>query len=403
MAEPEAVEAPRSRFAEAIWASLPSVLSVGLSLLVCLLMIAITKGSLSIAGSAYLEMLRGGLGDFEAFGEAGVWTLLTRPWGEAATKAAILTFTGLSVAVAYRAGLFNIGAQGQMTVGAIAAAALGAKLSLPFGVHAAVCVLGAAAAGGAYGIIPAVLKLRRGVHEVISTIMLNWVAISLVENWLVVGPLRAAATGDNSISGTDQIAATAALPRLLSDGSRLHAGFPLALLAAFAAWIWLFRTRLGFETRAMGQNAEAARAAGIPSARRSLQAMVLAGALAGVAGSLLVQGTELRFPATLGAPYGFDGIAIALIGQTHPLGVGASALLFGILRAGGTRMQLLHVHKSFPELIQGLALLFVAGRLIWQWALTRRAKRAPAASGPPAPAAPAPPAPAAAVPSGGGA
>src|SRR4051812_1325789 len=193
----EAVEVPRSRLAEAIWASLPSILSVGLSLLICLLMIAVTKGSLSLAGNAYLEMLRGGLGDFETFGETGAWTMLTRPWGEAATKAAILTFTGLSVAVAYRAGLFNIGAQGQMTVGAIAAAALGAKLSLPFGLHAAVCVLGAAAAGGAYGVLPAVLKLRRGVHEVISTIMLNWIAISLVENWLVVGPLRAAATGDN--------------------------------------------------------------------------------------------------------------------------------------------------------------------------------------------------------------
>lgn len=402
MAEPtaaEAAEVPRSRFAEAIWASLPSALSVALSLLVCLLMIAITKGSLSLAGNAYLEMLRGGLGDFDTFGETGAWTQLTRPWGEAATKAAILTFTGLSVAVAYRAGLFNIGAQGQMTVGAIAAAVLGAKMSLPIGLHAAVCVLGAAVAGGAYAVLPAVLKLRRGVHEVISTIMLNWIAISLVENWLVIGPLRATATGINSISGTDQILPTAALPRLLGDGSRLHAGFPLALLAAFAAWVWLFRTRLGFETRAMGQNAEAARAAGIPSARRALQAMVLAGALAGVAGAVLVQGTEMRFPATLGAPYGFDGIAIALIGGTHPLGVGASALLFGILRAGGTRMQLLGVHKSFPELIQGLALLFVAGRLIWQWALTRRQKRAPAAAA--APPSPAPPSPTAAAAGGG--
>jgi simple sugar transport system permease protein len=122
--------------------------------------------------------------------------------------------------------------------------------------------------------------------------------------------------------------------------------------------------------------------------------MALAGALSGIAGALLVQGTELRFPATLGAPYGFDGIAIALIGETHPLGVGASALLFGILRAGGTRMQLLGVHKSFPELIQGLALLFVAGRLIWQWALSRKPRRSPETpSAPPAaPTAPAAPA-----------
>ena len=233
-----------------------------------------------------------------------------------------------------------------------------------------------------YGAIPAALKLRRGVHEVISTIMLNWIAISLVENWLVVGPLRAQASGDFSISGTDEIHPTAALPRLLGGDSRLHAGFLLAIVAVGLAWIWLFRTRVGFETRALGQNAEAARAAGIPSGRRMAQAMALAGALAGVAGAVLVLGTELRFPATLGAPYGFDGIAIALIGETHPLGVGAAALLFGILRAGGTRMQLLGVHKSFPELIQGLALLFVAGRLIWQWALARRRGRAAASPSP---------------------
>jgi len=395
MAEPADAGRP-SRLAESIWASLPSALSVGLSLLVCLAMIAVTKGSLAVAGEAYLEMLQGGLGNFALFNETGRWTQFTRPWGESATKAAILTFTGLSVAVAYRAGLFNIGAQGQMTVGAVSAAVLGAKVSLPWGLHPLLCLLGAAVAGGAYAVLPVVLKLRRGVHEVISTIMLNWIAVSLVENWLVVGPLRASAQAGQSISGTDQIAATAALPRLLEDGSRLHAGFPLALLAALAAWIWLFRTRLGFETRAMGQNAEAARAAGIPSARRLMQAMVLAGALAGVAGAILVLGTELRFPATLGAPYGFDGIAIALIGGTHPLGVAASALLFGILRAGGTHMQLLGVHKSFPELIQGLALLFVAGRLIWQWALTRRPRRAPGV-----PAAPAPPA--APATSGGGA
>src|SRR4051812_49525915 len=111
----EAVEVPRSRLAEAIWASLPSILSVGLSLLVCLLMIAITKGSLSVAGSAYLEMLRGGLGDFETFGETGAWTMLTRPWGEAATKAAILTFTGLSVAGGHPPRPFHIPAPSPKT------------------------------------------------------------------------------------------------------------------------------------------------------------------------------------------------------------------------------------------------------------------------------------------------
>ncbi|MFP2963238.1 ABC transporter permease subunit, partial [Myxococcus sp. 1LA] len=119
--------------------------------------------------------------------------------------------------------------------------------------------------------------------------------------------------------------------------------------------------------------------AGIPVARRMGLAMALAGAMAGLAGAVLVLGTEGRYPGTLGAPYGFDGIAIALIGNNHPLGATVSALFFGVLRAGGTRMQLLGVHKSFPELIQGLALLFVAGRMVWL-ALLRRRNPAPAAS-----------------------
>jgi len=353
-------------------AAAPSVLSVLLSLLVCFLAIALTRADFQVAVDAYAQMLWGGVGDWPAFIERHGIGLLTRPWGESAAKTSILLLTGLSVAVAFTVGLFNIGAQGQMQVGALAAAVLGAKLSLPSGVHPLVCILGAGIAGAMYGLLPAVLKLKRGVHEVISTIMLNWVAVSLVENWLVVGPLRASTSGgSHSVAGTDQIAATAVLPRLLGEYSRLHAGFPLALLLAFGVWLWLSRTRYGFETRAIGLGGEAARTAGIPLAGRTYQAMALSGALAGAAGSMLVLGTEYRLPPTLGAPYGFDGIAISLIGQNHPLGVAVSAVVFGILRAGGTRMQLLGVHKSFPELIQGLALLFVAGKLVWEAALAR--------------------------------
>ncbi|HLL81824.1 MAG TPA: ABC transporter permease, partial [Longimicrobium sp.] len=331
---------------------MPSVLSVLLSLLVCFLIIAITRSDFRLAGrrsvfsllialtqidfrvaaEAYAQMLFGGIGDIPGYLETGGIGLLTRPWGESATKAGILLLTGLSVSVAFAAGLFNIGAQGQMTVGALCAAVLGAKLGLPWGLHPLVCILGAAVAGGLYALIPALLKLERGVHEVISTIMLNWVAVSLVENWLVVGPLRAASVGTLSVAGTDQIAATAVLPRLLGELSRLHAGFPLALLIAFGMWLWLSRTRYGFETRAIGLGAEAARAAGIPIRRRTYQAMGLAGALAGVAGALLVLGTEYKYPSVLGAPYGFDGIAISLIGQNHPLGVAVTATVFGVLR-----------------------------------------------------------------------
>lgn len=354
---------------------LPSLLSVALALALCFAAISLTR-SAAVAGEAYLQMLFGGIGDWPALFDGGRITVVTRPLGEGAMKAALLMLTGLSVAVAFHVGLFNIGAQGQMMFGALAAAVVGAQLALPPGLHWMVALLAAGLAGGLYALIPAVLKLTRGVHEVISTIMLNWVAVSLVENWLIVGPLRAVSAGGTSISGTDQILATAELPRLLGNLSRLNLGFGVALACALGVWTWLARTRMGFETRAVGLGLEAARAAGIDVRRRMLEGMVCSGALAGFAGAVLVLGTEFKYPATLGAPYGFDGIAISLIGGNHPFGVAASALFFGILRAGGTRMQLLGVHKSFPELIQGLALLFVAGRMIWLALLTRRRAKA---------------------------
>ncbi|MBF5044308.1 ABC transporter permease [Aggregicoccus sp. 17bor-14] len=356
---------------ERLRAVLPSLLSIALALALGFLAIALTR-DLDTALQAYGQMLAGGIGDWGAYLEGGPLTLLTRPWGEAGTKAALLTFTGLSVAVAFRVGLFNIGAQGQMVVGALVAAVVGAQLSLPAFLHLPLALLAAGVAGGLWALLPALLKLRRGVHEVISTIMLNWVAVSLVDNWLVVGPLRASASGELSRSGTDEVLATAELPRLLGSLSRLNLGLPLALLAAALVWLWLLRTRVGYEVRAVGQGAEAARTAGIPVARRVTETMALAGALAGLAGAVLVLGTELKYPSSLGAPYGFDGIAIALLGGSHPGGTAAAALFFGVLRAGGTRMQLLGVHKSFPELIQGLALLLVAGRLAWLTLVRRR-------------------------------
>lgn len=363
-----------------LFSALPSVLSVFTALVLCFIAIGLTRSDFGVAADAYREMFIGGLGDFGRFAESGNWNVLTRPWGESSTKAALLILTGLSVAVAFSVGLFNIGAQGQMLVGALVAAVIGAQLAAPGFIHPALALGGAAVGGALYALIPAALKLRRGVHEVISTIMLNWIAVSLIENWLVVGPLKAQTVGTVSISGTDEILPTAQLPRVLGEASRFHLGFVLALLLAVGLWLWLGRSRLGFETRAVGLGVEAARTAGIPTARRTYEAMGLAGALAGLAGGVLVLGTEYKFPATLGAQYGFDGIAIALIGQNHPIGVCASAILFGILRAGGTRMQLLGVHKSFPELIQGLALLFVAGRLIWVHLMQWRARRTAAVS-----------------------
>lgn len=357
---------PEGRARAAVRAALPSVASIVTSLAVCFVAIAVLRGGLEVALDAFLTMTWGAFGDVPRFLETGASGALLRPLGESGTKAALLTLTGLSVAVAFRVGLFNIGAQGQLMVGALAAAVVGAGVALPAVLHVTLCLLAAAAGGALYALGPALLKRHRGVHEVISTIMLNWVALALVENWLVTGPLRAETLGDNSIAGTAQIHPSAELPRLLGDVSRLNGGLLLAVAAAVVLWLWLSRFVGGFEWRAVGANPHAAKAAGVEVGRSLVSAMLVSGALAGLAGAVLILGTEQRYPATIGAPYGFDGIAMALIGNGHPLGVLATSVLFGGLRAGGTRMQLFGVHKSFPELIQGLALLLVAAKLVWE-------------------------------------
>jgi ABC-type uncharacterized transport system permease subunit len=354
-----------------------SIVSVSVALLGCFLALAASLGDAGTAAKAFGEMALGGFGDFPRWLASGEASAVLRPLGESAGKASVLLLTGLSVAVAFQVGLFNIGAQGQLMWGGLAAAYVGAAVSLPGVLHVPLAVVAAAIAGAAWAWIPTALKLRRGVHEVISTIMLNWVAVALVENWLVVGPLKGK-TG----AGTDEILLSAQLPRIAGESSRLNLGFPLALVLAAAVAAWLYRSTHGLETRATGLGPDAAHAAGLPVARRTWTAMGLAGALAGLAGAVLVLGSEFKYPGRLAAPYGFDGIAMALIGGNHPVGVAASSLFFGALRAGGTRMQLLGVHRGFPELIQGLALLLVAARLGWTWWTQRAQARTAAAEVP---------------------
>lgn len=305
------------------------------------------------------------------------------PLGETAIKSAVLILTGLSVAVAFTVGLFNIGAEGQLIWGGLAAAIAG-RLDSPVALPLA--LLAAALAGGAWGFIPGLLKVRRGVHEVISTILLNWIAIHLVHGWLVAGPLAAATTAASiSIAGTEPISRSAWLPRLI-PGSRLDLGFPLALLIAFAVWFLLTRTRRGFEWRAVGAGAEAAQASGIPAKRRVCEAMALSGALAGLAGALLILGTEHKYPGVFRTGYGFDGIAVALVGGGTAAGTAISGLFFGAVRAGATRLQLSQIHPSFAELIQGIAVLLVAAPRIFQPLWKRlRGSQAPATSAPPVP------------------
>ena len=297
----------------------------------------------------------------------------------------MLILTGLSVAVAFTVGLFNIGAEGQLIWGALAAAVVGRAVDLPAPLLLPLCLLAAALAGALWGLIPALLKTTRGVHEVISTILLNWVAIHLVHGWLVAGPLAAGSAGASiSVAGTEPIRAAAWLPRLLpaSTGSRLDLGFPLALACAAAVWFLLTRTVRGFEWRAVGTGPDAAEASGIPRSRRVCEAMALAGALAGLAGSLLILGTEHKYPGVFRTGYGFDGIAVALVGGGTAPGAALAGLFFGALRAGSTRLQLVGIHPSFAELIQGIAVLLVAAPRLFAPLLSRLRRPAPVETAP---------------------
>jgi len=359
-------KSPRSLRA-ALFAPARSPLWSALFAVLCALAIAFVAILLSgkNAAAGYADLLDGAVGG-------------ARPMGESALKGSVLILTGLSVAVGFTVGLFNIGAEGQLIWGALAAAVAGRLLPLPAPLAIFAALFCAALAGGLWGLIPAILKTSRGVHEVISTILLNWVAIHLVHGWLVAGPLAVTtSSADVSVAGTAPIRPEAFLPRLFpSSGSRLDLSLPIALGLAALIWIFLTRTRRGFEWRCVGAGPEAARAQGVPNARCIAEAMFVSGALAGLAGALIILGTEHRYPGVFRTGYGFDGIAVALVGGISAPGSVLAGLFFGALRAGSTRLQLVGIHPSFAELIQGLAVLFVAAPRLFAPLLARLRGRA---------------------------
>jgi ABC-type uncharacterized transport system permease subunit len=314
---------------------------------------------MALAGSdpllAYAGLWEGAFGSPPALSETLVWST---PF----------LFTGLGVALAFRAGLFNVGAEGQLAVGATLAAWLGYALpglvggGLPGSVHLPLVLLGGALGGALWGAIPGWLKARTGAHEVINTIMLNYVAL-LGVGYLLNGMLRDPSPL-NVIARTPEIALDARLPRLDAD-LRVHAGLLLALVAVAVVWWLLARTTLGLEIRAVGANPDAARCAGMDVGRTFVVAMALSGLLAGLAGAVEVAGLTYRHELGFSIGYGFDAITVALLGRTHPLGVVPAALLLGALRNGATRMQFLAgVPIDLVTVLEGLILLFVAADVL---------------------------------------
>ncbi|MBW3534599.1 MAG: ABC transporter permease [Gemmatimonadetes bacterium] len=251
-------------------------------------------------------------------------------------RAVPLLLTGLAVALAFRAGVWNIGAEGQLYAGAVAGVAVGlAAEGWPAAVALPALLLASAGAGAAWAAVPAAMKLRLGVGEVITTLLMNFVAIHLA-GWMVHGPLQEAR---GVFPQTDAIAVAARLPVLVS-GTRLHAGFALAVIAALLLWVFLRSTLAGFHVRAVGAGREAAEVAGRISADRVMARTFLAsGALAGLAGGVEVAGVTYALYEGLSPGHGYTAIAVALLAALHPLGVVLTATLFGALEGGAGAMQ----------------------------------------------------------------
>lgn len=272
-------------------------------------------------------------------------------------------FAGLAVALGFRAGLFNIGVEGQIGIGWLAAVIVGFSFQgLPAAIHLPLAILAAAVAAGLWASIAGFLKARTGAHEVITTIMLNYVSFRLSE-WLLCGPLEKT----QGTCRTQDIAISAYLPRFLDHPVTLHWGFVLALVAVVATGWYLFKTTWGFELRTVGANPNAARYGGMKVGRTFIVTMFLSGCLAGLGGAS--QGLAITHNIALGfqAGYGFDAIALALLGKSHPGGVLAASILFGVLRAGASRMQsVAGIPTEIVEIIQAMVIVFIAAPAIIQ-------------------------------------
>jgi len=296
-------------------------------------------------------------------------------WGNVLFRATPLIFTGLTVAFAFRCGLFNIGGEGQMYIGSFLATWVGFTFTnLPAFILLPLCILTAAAGGALWATVPGILKAKTGVHEVIVTIMMNWIASSLT--FFLVLKFKAAPTEAMVAAGvkqmiphTSEIAQAARLPRLYNILKFLNIDFPaynqvnvsffIAIGVAILAYYILWKTNLGYEIRAVGYSPLAAEYGGISVAKNIILAMMISGAFAGLVGTNEVMGFKYRWRQELFTGLGFNGIAVALLGKNHPLGVVLAAILFGILNYGGAIVNIYTEGRIPRELIMVLQAVIV--------------------------------------------
>lgn len=321
--------------------------------------------SLGRVGSAYGALVVGAFGDpgkiaaAMATGNPNKMGIALRPISETLLATTPLILAGLGVAVAFRSGVFNIGAEGQLKIGAVFAVWVGIWVPLPFPFHMLAALIAGIVGGAVWGFIPGILKAKTGAHEVITTIMLNAIAQQVMLA-LLLTPILQPVGGTVPISRT--VLESAQLPILLElPKIRVHFGLIIALLAAaWTSWL-MFRTTKGFEFRAAGLNPRAAGYAGMRAGRTIVLAMVVSGGLAGLAGASEVLGTTGSLSPSISPGYGWDAISLALLGGTRPFGVVVAALLFGALRAGAPGMALATgVPIDLLAFISALVIMFVA-------------------------------------------
>jgi simple sugar transport system permease protein len=309
----------------------------------------------SVSG-AFSSLFQGSIYNFRRPGFAnGI-----KPLTETLTFATPLIMAGLGVALSFRVGLFNIGGRGQMLVAAAAAGYVGFAWPLPYGIHLIVAVAAGLIAGAIWGGVVGLLKARTGAHEVIVTIMLNYVAFYLISYMLRTPGLLQAPGQTNPKSAA--MLPTAVFPELLGPQYNLHLGFIFAIVATAFVWFLVNRSSMGFKFRAVGENPNAARVAGINVSGVYVWAMGISGALVGLAGVTQVLGTVTTgFSAGIDAGIGFDAITVALLGRSRPIGVFFAGILFGALKAGGFSMQAAQgIPIDIVLIVQSLIVLFIA-------------------------------------------
>lgn len=280
-----------------------------------------------------------------------------RTIGETIMAATPLLLGGLAVAVGFRCGLFNMGVEGQIYLGGLVAVYIGYAWQLPTGIHLVVALLAGALVGAIWGGIPGYLKARFKIHEVITTIMLNYIAIAISAYMIEPGGLMKEV---GQLPESPKILNTAILPNIW-PGTRLSAGILIALVVAVLVWIFLFKMRLGYKLRAVGFNSDAAEYAGISPKRMMVISMALSGSLGGLAGAIECLGLYYRLLENFSPGWGWDSIAVSLLGINHPAGVVVAAFVLGLLESGSTAMQMTaNVSKNMVSILSAMIIFFAA-------------------------------------------